>query len=92
MAWETQGPIADRSREHLVGSDKGVVMFRNLLRLQIEKVKRGEDPMGVIRDPEKNRLIEFKVKEWDRRTGEEIPYRNYDQRSFAVPISERGGR
>ena len=90
MAWETQGGMADRSREHLVSSDKGVVMFRSLLRLQIEKVGRGEDPMGVIRDPEQNMLIEFKVKEWDRQTGEEILYRNYDQRSFAVPVSERG--
>ena len=29
-------------------------MFRNLLLEQIEKVERGEDPMGVIRDPAKN--------------------------------------
>jgi hypothetical protein len=65
-------------------------MFRNLLRLQIEKVARGEDPMGVIRDPGENTLIELKVKEWDRQTGEEIPYRHYDERSFAVPVRERG--
>ena len=29
---------------------------RNLL---AEKAERGEDPMGVIRDPARNRLIEF---------------------------------
>ncbi|HEX9879821.1 MAG TPA: Rieske 2Fe-2S domain-containing protein, partial [Candidatus Binatia bacterium] len=48
MAWETQGPIADRTREHLVSSDRGVVMFRQLLRIQLEAVRKGEDPMGVI--------------------------------------------
>jgi len=92
MAWETHGAIADRSKEHLVSSDKGVVMLRNLLRLQIEKVKQGEDPIGVLRDPAKNTIIEFKVKETERETGEEIPYRNYDERSFATPISERRRR
>jgi 5,5'-dehydrodivanillate O-demethylase len=89
MAWETQGRIADRTREHLASSDKGIVMFRNMLRLQVEKVKRGEDPIGVIRDPQKNKIIELKVQEIDRRTGKEIPIKNYDQRSFATPISEK---
>ena len=28
MAWETQGPIADRTREHLTSSDHGVIMLR----------------------------------------------------------------
>jgi hypothetical protein len=35
-------------------SDQGVILFRNLVLEQIEKVERGEDPMGVIRDPAKN--------------------------------------
>jgi 5,5'-dehydrodivanillate O-demethylase len=89
MAWETQGPMADRSKEHLASSDKGVVMLRQLLRIQLEKIKKGEDPIGVIRDPEKNKMIEFKVQVIDRQTGNEIPYRNYDERSFATPISEK---
>lgn len=61
MAWETQGPIVDRSREHLGASDIGVVMFRKLLREQIEIVRKGGDPMGVIRDPANNKIIEFDV-------------------------------
>lgn len=89
MAWETQGAIADRAREHLVSSDKGVVMLRQLLRIQLEKIKRGEDPIGVIRDAAKNQLIEFKVQVIDKTTGKEIPYRDYDRRSFATPISEK---
>ncbi len=52
MAWETQGPIADRTAEHLGASDRGIVLLRRLLREQIERVQRGEDPWGVIRDPD----------------------------------------
>lgn len=59
MAWETQGPLRDRSLEHLGASDAGVVMWRQLLRENIERVRRGEDPMGVIRNPDLYRIIEF---------------------------------
>jgi 5,5'-dehydrodivanillate O-demethylase len=54
MAWVTQGAISDRTTERLGTSDKGVILFRNLLLEQIDKVERGEDPMGVIRDPSVN--------------------------------------
>jgi 5,5'-dehydrodivanillate O-demethylase len=54
MAWITQGAICDRGTEHLATSDRGVVLFRKLLLENIEKVERGEDPLGVIRDPAKN--------------------------------------
>jgi 5,5'-dehydrodivanillate O-demethylase len=52
MAWETQGPIADRTKERLSYSDRGVSMLRKLLRDNIERVEQGLDPMGVIRDPD----------------------------------------
>ena len=51
MAWETQGPIADRPHERLATGDRGVVMFREILNREIEKVQQGLDPMCVIRDP-----------------------------------------
>jgi 5,5'-dehydrodivanillate O-demethylase oxygenase subunit len=51
MAWETQGPVADRTVEHLSYSDRGISMFRKLTREQIERVQQGLDPMGVVRDP-----------------------------------------
>jgi 5,5'-dehydrodivanillate O-demethylase len=54
MAWVGQGPITDRTSEHLVTSDQGIVLFRRLLLENLEKVERGEDPMGVIRDPARN--------------------------------------
>jgi 5,5'-dehydrodivanillate O-demethylase len=48
--WETQGPISDRTKEHLASSDRGVVLLRRLLREQIERVQRGHDPFGLVRD------------------------------------------
>jgi 5,5'-dehydrodivanillate O-demethylase len=51
MAWETQGPIADRTTEHLSYSDRGIALFRKLTFEQIERVQRGVDPMCVFRDP-----------------------------------------
>jgi 5,5'-dehydrodivanillate O-demethylase oxygenase subunit len=61
MAWETQGAPTDRTLEHLGAGDEGIIMLRKILREQIEIVRRGGEPLGVIRDPSKNRLIEFDV-------------------------------
>ena len=52
MAWETQGLIADRTVEHTSYSDRGVVMYREMLLENIERVQQGLDPMCVIRDPD----------------------------------------
>ena len=57
MVWITQGAISDRTTERLGWSDKGVILYRSVLMEQMERVARGEDPMGVVRDPEKNRMI-----------------------------------
>jgi 5,5'-dehydrodivanillate O-demethylase len=59
MAWETQGPIFDRSEEHLGASDRGIVLYRKLLAEQIAIVEAGGDPIALVRDPEQNRIIEF---------------------------------
>jgi 5,5'-dehydrodivanillate O-demethylase oxygenase subunit len=61
MAWETQGAVTDRTREHLGAGDEGIIVFRKLLKEQIERVQLGEDPLGVIRNPEMNPIIEFDV-------------------------------
>jgi hypothetical protein len=50
--WETQGPIADRSTEHLSYSDRGVSLLRKITREQIERVRDGHDPMGLYRGSE----------------------------------------
>jgi 5,5'-dehydrodivanillate O-demethylase len=57
MAWETPGPIFDRSREFLGASDRGIMMFRKMLIDAIDVVKRGEDPIALIRDPAQNQML-----------------------------------
>jgi 5,5'-dehydrodivanillate O-demethylase len=51
VMWETQGSVSNRPDERLATSDKGITMLRDLMFEQIARVERGEDPMGVIRDP-----------------------------------------
>jgi 5,5'-dehydrodivanillate O-demethylase len=53
-AWVAQGPLSERTGEHLVTSDKGVILYHQLLLENAEKVQRGEDPMFVIRDQAQN--------------------------------------
>lgn len=55
-AWITQGPIADRTQERLGTTDQGIITYRNMVRREIDKVARGEDPMNVFRDPAKNAI------------------------------------
>jgi phenylpropionate dioxygenase-like ring-hydroxylating dioxygenase large terminal subunit len=50
-AVEGQGPIALHRLEHLVTSDKGVMLYRTILRRAIETALRGGDPKGILRDP-----------------------------------------
>jgi 5,5'-dehydrodivanillate O-demethylase len=59
MAWVTQGAIADRTRENLGSSDKGVAMYRRVLRRELKKIEQGQDPMGVVRDPARNQRIDL---------------------------------
>jgi 5,5'-dehydrodivanillate O-demethylase len=59
MAIEGQGVITDRSTEHLAASDRGVVLYREMLRESIRAVESGRDPVGVIRDPAQNPPVEF---------------------------------
>ena len=57
VAQESQGPIYDRTTEHLAYTDRGVILLRRLYKESIEAVQQGRDPLGVIRDPAKNQLI-----------------------------------
>lgn len=49
VAQETQGAIADRTKEHLASSDRGILMLRKMIRDSIEAVSSGKDPAGVFR-------------------------------------------
>lgn len=57
MAWLSQGAIADRSREHLVASDAGIRLYRNMLLQELHRCEAGEDPLGVVRCSQENQCI-----------------------------------
>ena len=56
-AWVMQGPVSDRTTEHLGVSDVGIIMYRRLLDRQARIVEDGGEPMNVRRDPERNETI-----------------------------------
>jgi 5,5'-dehydrodivanillate O-demethylase oxygenase subunit len=61
IAWIGQGPISDRTREHLATSDRGVALYHKMLFEQCERVEQGLEPMGVVRDRAENEpMIEIK--------------------------------
>lgn len=59
MALESQGPVYDRSTETLAVTDRGVVLWRDMVRESIATVEEGRDPIGTVRKPNENKVIEF---------------------------------
>ena len=75
MAWETAGPIFNRTTEHLGESDEGIILYRKILADQISIVQKGGEPMNMLRDPEKNKMIELTITERLPTEAEQIVYR-----------------
>ena len=59
VAQESQGPIYDRSTEHLASADRGIIMAREMLMECIKGVTEGQDPVGILRDPKQNEILTF---------------------------------
>ena len=70
--WYTQGAIADRSTETLGRSDKGLILYRQLLKDNLDKMARGEEPMNVFRDPVKHRYLELPTEQVEGRRTERV--------------------
>jgi 5,5'-dehydrodivanillate O-demethylase len=64
-AWVIQGPISDRTTEHLGISDVGIIMYRKLLMDQMRVVQDGGEPINIWRDTEKAKLVVLPVEYWD---------------------------
>jgi len=77
LAWVAQGPIADRAAHHQATSDKGIMLFYNLLLEQIARIERGEDPLGVIRDPAQNEPMIKIARERQNNSGFQVKYPDY---------------
>jgi phenylpropionate dioxygenase-like ring-hydroxylating dioxygenase large terminal subunit len=60
MVNESQGPIVDRSLEHLTGHDHVLTAMRKIMLQAIEDVQDGRDPKHVIRDPEFNDIVHIR--------------------------------
>lgn len=63
VCWVAQGEIVDRSKERLAESDRGLVMFRDMLKEQIKIVQQGGDPMNTFRDPAHNQRIDVTMED-----------------------------
>ena len=73
-AWAAQGEIVDRSIEKLGESDRGIIIFREMLRRQLRVVEDGGEPLNVFRDPQTNQRINVPPRdgsrfEWPGRDG-----------------------
>jgi 5,5'-dehydrodivanillate O-demethylase oxygenase subunit len=65
-AWTGQGSIADRTREHLGESDRGVILMRKRMLEEAERVAAGAEPKALIRDPEQNTCVRLPIIGRDR--------------------------
>jgi 5,5'-dehydrodivanillate O-demethylase len=54
VGWVAQGPISDRTREHLASSDRGVVFYHKMLLDNVERIERGLDPIALVRSRTEN--------------------------------------
>jgi 5,5'-dehydrodivanillate O-demethylase oxygenase subunit len=57
MAVEQQGTVADRPNERLGVSDGGIIMMRRLMRESLALMEEGKDPLCIIRDPARQRIV-----------------------------------
>ncbi len=89
LGWVGQGFISDRTKEHLVTSDKGVILYHNMLLENVARVERGEDPMGTVRDPARNEpFISIK---WEDRA-KEAYWPGGRPSAFFQPVAEANPR
>jgi phenylpropionate dioxygenase-like ring-hydroxylating dioxygenase large terminal subunit len=58
---EGAGAVQDRTKEHLVTSDKAIIAARKLLLKAIQDVKEGRDPLHIVRDPGANKFSHIAV-------------------------------
>ena len=60
MCWATQGEIAQRQLEKLGEGDKGIILYRKMLRDQVNLVREGQEPtINILREPEENVGLEY---------------------------------
>ena len=61
LMWCGQGAVAERGKEYLATSDRGVVLIRNRFMADLAALADGKDPKAIIRDPAANRSVPLPV-------------------------------
>ena len=61
IAWVGQGTIADRTKEHLGQSDRGVLMLRKRFLEELDRIGGVADPKALIRDPQLNECVSLPI-------------------------------
>lgn len=92
-AWVTQGANADRTKEVLGESDRGIILYRRLLQQQMDLVADGGDPMCTFREPGSNESVVLPIEGWPTmmnttRYTEYMPLQDGEPASYASDIRE----
>ncbi len=85
IAWVGQGTVADRTKEHLATSDRGIMMMRRRLLADLDAIERGEDPKAVIREPARNERVKLP-------NSNRAPYGPAQQRQVAASFAFHAGQ
>jgi 5,5'-dehydrodivanillate O-demethylase len=89
MVWVSQGAIAERDQEQLGHSDVGVIMFRQMLQEQIERVERGLEPsIEIYRDPAANQCILLAEESQQTATFNAMPESRWIQQPSAYELHD----
>src|SRR6516225_4161697 len=78
IAWVGQGPIADRSKEHIGASDLGIVMIRKRLFDDLDAIAQGRDPKAIIRNSNVAKCVELPYFQKNESV-EGIPLEDYEK-------------
>jgi 5,5'-dehydrodivanillate O-demethylase len=86
VAWWSQGDIADRTTEKLGYTDHGIIMYRQMLMEEAEKVRQGVDPINVFRTGDDTGILQLPVGE---HRGDETFGRGLFEKGFALDDADR---
>src|SRR5262245_63096408 len=89
IAWVGQGKIADRSKEHLGQSDRGILMLRKRFFDELDRLAEGRDPKATIRDERMNECVTLPIAHRSVFV-EGLPLQDLDRKSTGLNSSHLG--
>ena len=78
---EGMGPIMDRTKEHLTSVDLPIVAARKVMLNAIRELREGREPVNVVRDPNRDRLV---LVTCDDFVPESVPWKEYIRNKYSV--------